>query len=99
MEALFRCLPAELGPHGIRAICLRSTGVPDAETIDVVFGLHAKAMIIALQQFQSLIEGMSHSRRSTILLELANVAAFMASDQATAMTGTVANLTGGIIVD
>jgi hypothetical protein len=27
------------------------------------------------------------------------VAAFLASDQASAMTGTVANLSGGIIVD
>jgi enoyl-[acyl-carrier-protein] reductase (NADH) len=65
----------------------------------VVFGLHAKAMGITRPQFQSLVEDMSHRRRSTTLLELANVAAFMASDQASSMTGTVANLTGGIIVD
>ena len=56
-------------------------------------------MGITRHQFQSLVEGMSHRRRSTTLLELANVAAFMASDQASAMTGTVVNLTGGIIVD
>jgi enoyl-[acyl-carrier-protein] reductase (NADH) len=42
---------------------------------------------------------MTHLRRLTTLAELANVAAFMASDQASAMTGTVANLTGGTIVD
>jgi hypothetical protein len=35
---------------------------------------------------------MTHLRRLTTLAELANVAAFMASDQASAMTGTVANL-------
>jgi enoyl-[acyl-carrier-protein] reductase (NADH) len=56
-------------------------------------------MGITPQQFQSLIEGMTHRHRSTTLLELANVAAFMASDKASAMTGTVANLTGGMIVD
>jgi NAD(P)-dependent dehydrogenase (short-subunit alcohol dehydrogenase family) len=70
-----------------------------SKTIDVVFGLHAKAIGTTRQQFQSMIEQMSHRRRSTTLAELADVAAFMASDRASAMTGTVANLTGGLIVD
>ena len=34
-----------------------------------------------------------------LLAEVANTAAFMASDQAGAMTGTVANLTCGFLVD
>lgn len=42
---------------------------------------------------------MTHRKRAITLAELADVAAFVASDQAAAMTGTVANLTGGIIVD
>ena len=41
----------------------------------------------------------THLRRLTTLAELANVAAFMASDQASGMTGTVANLTGGAVVE
>ena len=99
MEALSRALSAELGPHGIRAICLRTTGIPETRTIEIVFGLHAKAIGITREQFQSMIEQMSHRRRSTTLAELADTAAFMASDRASAMTGTVANLTGGLIVD
>ena len=35
----------------------------------------------------------------TTLAELANTAAFLASDQASAMTGTVVNLSGGAIPD
>jgi NAD(P)-dependent dehydrogenase (short-subunit alcohol dehydrogenase family) len=99
MEALSRALSAEFGPHGIRAVCLRSTGIPETKTIDVVFGLHANAIGISREQFQAMIEQMSHRHRSTTLAELADVAALMASDRAAAMTGTVANLTGGIIVD
>ena len=99
MEAFSRSLSAEVGPHGVRAVCLRTTGIPETSTIDVVFGLHAKAHGITRQQFQSLLEGMTHRRRSTTLQELADVAAFVGSDRASAMTGTVANLTGGIIVD
>jgi NAD(P)-dependent dehydrogenase (short-subunit alcohol dehydrogenase family) len=99
LEALCRSLSAELGPHGVRAVCLRTTGIPESGTIDVVFGLHAKARGITREQFQTAVEGMTHRRRSTTLRELADVAAFLASDRAAAMTGTVANLTGGIAAD
>ena len=99
MEGLSRALSAELAASGVRAVCLRTTGIPETGTIDVVFDLHAKAAGITRQQFQSLVEGTTHRRRSTTLAELANVAAFVASDRANAMTGTVANLTGGAIVD
>ncbi len=42
---------------------------------------------------------MTHRRRSTTLAELGDVAAFLASDRAAAMTRAVANLTGGLIAD
>jgi len=42
---------------------------------------------------------MTHRRRSTTLAELTSAAVFLASDAAAGMTGTVANLTGGAVVD
>jgi NAD(P)-dependent dehydrogenase (short-subunit alcohol dehydrogenase family) len=99
MEGLSRGLSAELAAHGVRSVVLRTTGMPETATIDVVFDLHAKPAGMTRQQFQSLVEAMTHRRRSTTLRELASVAAFVASDRANAMTGTVANLTGGAIVD
>src|SRR5258708_7918785 len=57
MEAFNRNLSAEFGSHGIRAVCLRSTGLPETRTIEVVFGLHAKAMGIPQEQFLAFIEG------------------------------------------
>jgi NAD(P)-dependent dehydrogenase (short-subunit alcohol dehydrogenase family) len=99
MEAFNRNLSAEFASHGIRAICLRSSGLPETHTIDVVFGLHAKALGISREQFRGFVEGMSHRKRSTTLAEVADAAAFLASDKASGMTGTVANLTGGLIVD
>ena len=99
MESFARSLSAECGPHGVRAVALRTTGMPETPTIDVVFGLHAKAIGVTRQQFLSTIEGMTHRRRSTSLRELADTAAFVASDRGAAMTGTVVNLTGGIAVD
>src|SRR5262249_4989677 len=44
MEALTRSLSAELAARGIRAVCLRSSGIPETSTIDVVFDLHARAL-------------------------------------------------------
>ena len=99
LESLCRSLSAECAQHGVRAVCLRTTGLPETATIDVVFDLHAKAYGITRQQFLGMMEGMTHRKRSTTLEELANVASFIASDQAAAMTGTVANLTGGVTID
>jgi NAD(P)-dependent dehydrogenase (short-subunit alcohol dehydrogenase family) len=99
MEGFSRAISAEFGASGVRSVVLRTTGMPETATIDVVFGLHAKALGTTKEQFQALIEGMTHRRRSTTLSELADTAAFVASDRASAMTGTVANLTGGLIVD
>jgi NAD(P)-dependent dehydrogenase (short-subunit alcohol dehydrogenase family) len=99
MEAFNRNLSAEFGSHGIRAICLRSTGLPETQTIDVVFGLHATAMGITWDQFRAFVESLTHRKRSTTVAEVAEFAAFLASDKASGMTGTVANLTGGLIVD
>ena len=97
MEHLSRGLSAELASEGVRSVVLRTTGLPETTTIDVVFDLHAKSMSMTREQFQSLAEGFTHRRQSTSLAELANVAAFVASDRASAMTGTAANLTGGIV--
>ena len=99
MEAFNRNLSAEFASHGIRAICLRSTGLPESRTFDGVLGLHAKTMGIPREQFLAFIETMTHRKRSSTLAEVADVAVFLASDKANGMTGTVANLTGGIIVD
>jgi NAD(P)-dependent dehydrogenase (short-subunit alcohol dehydrogenase family) len=99
LEGLNRQLSAEWAQYGIRAVCLRTTGMLETGTIDVVFGLHAKGHGITREQFAALMSGMSHRKRPTTLAEFADVAAFVASDQAAAMTGTVANLTGGVIVD
>ncbi|GGP25303.1 SDR family NAD(P)-dependent oxidoreductase [Silvimonas amylolytica] len=99
IEGLSRALSAEVAAHGVRAVCLRTTGIPETGTIELVFGLHAKAYGMTREQFQALMESRTHRQRSTTLQELAQVAAFVASDQAAAMTGTVVNLTGGAIVD
>lgn len=97
MEALCRNLSAELGSQGIRAVCLRTTGLPETHTIDIVYGIHAKVLGMPQEQVRAFFEGMTHRKRSTTLAELANAAVVVASDLGNGWTGTVANLTGGIV--
>jgi NAD(P)-dependent dehydrogenase (short-subunit alcohol dehydrogenase family) len=99
IEALTRGLSAELGPHGIRVLGLRPDGIPETATIRQVYGLHARAAGMTREQFQALMESLTHVRRLPTLAEVANVAAFLASDQSRPMTGTVANLSGGSAAD
>jgi enoyl-[acyl-carrier-protein] reductase (NADH) len=51
------------------------------------------------EQWQGTLASRTHPRRLMTLEEMANVAVFMASDQASGMTGTTVNLTMGSLDD
>ena len=97
VEGLSRQLAAELGPHGVRAICLRSAGSPESipETLDG----HAVGNKLTRDQFIASLEEMTLLKRLPSLTDVGNVAVLMASDYAGTMTGTVANMSCGQIVD
>ncbi|MCX4095794.1 SDR family NAD(P)-dependent oxidoreductase [Nocardia sp. alder85J] len=99
MEGLNRALSAEWAQHGVRTICLRTTGMVETLVIHTVYELHANAIGITKDQMIEMAGGMTHRKRLTARAELTQAAVFLASDRASAMTGAVANLTGGIIVD
>ncbi len=99
IEVLTRNLSAELAPHGIRVAGLRADGMPDSGTIQEVFGIHAQKLGISWQQFHELIAGKNHRRRLLLLAELAEAAAFLASDAASGFTGTMLNLSLGMLDD
>jgi len=99
VEALTRDLSAELAPHGIRVVGVRSDGMPETGTIQDVFGIHARALGVSPAQFHQMIADKNHFRRLPTLAELANVAVFLVSDEASALTGTIANLSMGVLDD
>ena len=99
MEALTRALSAELAPQGIRVVGLRPQAMPETGTIKEAFAPRAKASGMTWEKWQELLASRTHPRRLMTLPELANVAAFMASDQASGMTGTTVNLTMGGLDD
>lgn len=103
-EAFSRLLAAELAPRNIRVVGLRPHAVVDAPaagsyTADL-FTSMAAAGGQSVRQF--LDDGLAQGtllKRLPTLAEVAETAAFLASDRAAAMTGTVANLTVGALVD
>src|SRR5438105_2196772 len=98
-EALTRNLSAELAPHGIRVLGLRPQAMPETSTIKEAFEPRAKATGMTWEQWQKSLASRTHPRRLMTLAEMANVAVFMASDQASGMTGTIVNLTMGSLDD
>lgn len=99
IENLCRQLAGELGPQGIRVICLRSAGSPDAPKLDEIFNQLAELAGVSRQVFEADLAERTLLKRLPKVAEVAQVAALMASDRASAMTGTVANVTCGDTVD
>jgi NAD(P)-dependent dehydrogenase (short-subunit alcohol dehydrogenase family) len=99
VEALTRELSAELAPQGIRVVGLRPQAMPETGRIKESFELRAKASGMTSEQVHEVGASRTHTRRLSTLAETANVAVFMASDQASGMTGTVVNLSMGSLDD
>jgi 3-oxoacyl-[acyl-carrier protein] reductase len=99
IEGLCRQFAAELGPRGIRVICLRSSGSPDAPGVQAAMRLHAQDAGILVAEMEQRIAENTLLKRMPRLAEVANAAVLMASNHANAITGAVANVTCGEIVD
>ncbi|HMH19473.1 MAG TPA: SDR family oxidoreductase [Burkholderiales bacterium] len=94
IEGLCRSMASELSPQGVRVICIRSAGSPEsfADDLNDRFGKAREEMTAMISQKTLL-------KRAPSLAEVGNVAVLMASDYASPMTATVANMTCGSIVD
>jgi len=96
IESQCRQWARELGPHGVRVVWLQTTGLPEAlaDGIHPAYGAGpadgmTRAELIAWMRRSTQLN------RLTSLAELGDVAAFVASDHAAAMTATGVNLTCG----
>ncbi|CAN5549354.1 SDR family oxidoreductase [soil metagenome] len=99
IESLCRQLASELGPSGIRVMALRTSGIPEtlADTGGLFpdYGTGSGGMTRA--EFIDWLQNKTMLKRLTSLSELADVVAFMASDQASAVTGSVVNVNCGAV--
>ncbi len=95
IERLCRQLAAELGPQGVRVICLRSAGSPDAPGVEWAIHMLAEREGISPEAYEARLAQGTLLKRMPKLAEVAEMAVLMASDRASAMTGAVANVTCG----
>ena len=96
-EAFMRYLAAEVGPHGVRVCGIWTAGVAEtltSEKLKAVGGGSAPAP----EQVLEMIGAMAALRRTPRLADVAEVAAFLASDRAAGMTGAMANVTCGLVL-
>jgi len=96
-ESLMRYLAAELGPHGVRVCGIWTAGVAETLTpgkLTEVGGEDAPTPRSA----EELIAGMAALRRTPRLADVSEVAAFLASDRAAGITGTMTNVTCGLVL-
>jgi NAD(P)-dependent dehydrogenase (short-subunit alcohol dehydrogenase family) len=99
VEAFSRSLALEVGPAGVRVVCLRCHAIPETPLIEANFATAGPAAGVTAAEFQASVEQGTLLKRLPTLAEVADTAAFMASDRAGAMTATVVNLSAGSITD
>ncbi|WP_251439622.1 SDR family NAD(P)-dependent oxidoreductase [Microbacterium sp. USTB-Y] len=102
LEGFSRALAGELGPDGVRVVCVRPHAISDALTTSytrAMFGRIADASGLGMDEWIRGLTGSTALGRLPVLDEVAEYLAFAASDRAGSMTGAIANLTAGALVD
>jgi NAD(P)-dependent dehydrogenase (short-subunit alcohol dehydrogenase family) len=99
VEAFSRSLALEVGPAGVRVICLRAHAIPGTPLNEENFATASASAGVTPAEFQAIVEQGTLLKRLPTLAEVADTAAFVASDRAGAMTATVVNLSAGSITD
>ncbi|MBA2308155.1 MAG: SDR family oxidoreductase [Pseudonocardiales bacterium] len=97
-DILVRNLAAEIGPRGVRVVGMWIAGVPETLTPEKLAAVNSDLQLddTALQGLLDQLASMRMLRRSPSLANVADTAAFLASDRAAGITGTFVNVTGGI---
>lgn len=99
IEGLWRTFAAELGPYGIRLVVVASVGSPDTPDHREMLEAHTRATGRSLEEVLADFGSDTLLGRLPRVAEVADVATIMASDRASAMTGTIANVTCGAVLD
>jgi NAD(P)-dependent dehydrogenase (short-subunit alcohol dehydrogenase family) len=97
IDTFVRNLAAEIGPHGIRVVGIWTAAVPETLSPEKLASVNS-SMVLDDAAFQGLLAQLAEMRmlrRSPRLTEVADAAAFLASDRAAAITGTFVNATSG----
>ena len=98
VESLCRQWAAELGPLGIRVVWLHTTGIPEAfHEPGGQQPAYGTGQPMAAEDFVGWLKSKTMLDRLTTLADVGQMAAFLASDRAGALTATGVNLSCGSV--
>lgn len=94
-ETFLRYLAAEVGPSGVRVVGLHTAGVVETLTREGILAVNSDGP--DPETVVQMLSQMTMLRRAPRLAQVADVAAFLASDQASGITSTIVNVTCGLV--
>lgn len=95
-ETFMRYLAAEVGPSGVRVVGIYTAGVTDTLTREKIAKVGGGDGIDPAD-IERMIAGMAMLRRAPKVAQVADTAVFLASDRAGGITGTIVNVTCGLL--
>jgi len=99
VENFMRTFAIELGPEGVRSVCLRIAANPDTRTIQDTTDVIGRMMNITSDQARARLAASTMLKVSPLTSDTAKAVAFLASDRARMLTGTVLNSSAGAVTD
>jgi NAD(P)-dependent dehydrogenase (short-subunit alcohol dehydrogenase family) len=99
LESFTENLALELGSHGVRVVCLRTVANADSRTIGQTLEIIAANTGLTLEQAAARLASANFLKVPASTADTAKVVAFLASDRARMMTGTVVNASAGAALD
>lgn len=99
VENYLRQLGMENGPQGVRCCWVRSPGSPDAPGVREVWQGRADDQGVSFEEVHRQFAKDTPLRKVTALAQVADAVVLLSSDLAAGMTATMANATGGALVD
>ena len=94
-----RTIAIEVGPSGVRSVCLRIAANPDTWTIQDTTDVISRMMNITSDQAMARLAEGTMLKVSPLTSDTAKAAVFLASDRARMLTGTVLNSSAGAVMD
>jgi len=99
IETLLKQLAFEVGPSGVRVVCLRTGATPENPVLQAVYQRLAEVRKTTKEVVERTEAEHTALKRSPRIAEVANAAVLVASDYASAITATPVNASCGELVD
>jgi NAD(P)-dependent dehydrogenase (short-subunit alcohol dehydrogenase family) len=99
IESLTENLAIEVGPAGVRVVCLRTTANADSRSIQDTMDALAGRMHVTKDQALAGLASLNFLKQPARVSDTARAAVLLASSRARMITGTVINATAGAALD